>query len=65
MLIQCCLCLHSFNYVDVNNVIIPYLLLLIVCGILAATAKTKRTGEYWCVWEVEHGVNVVVVNKAH
>ena len=49
----------------VNNVIIPYLLLLIVCGILAATAKRKVTGEYWCVWEVEHGVNVVVVKKAH
>ena len=45
--------------------IIPYLLLLIVCGTLPARAKTKRTGEYLCVCEVEHGVNVVVVNKAH
>ena len=54
-----------FHYVNVNNVTTPYLLLLIASGILAAGAKTKRTGEYWCVLEVEHGVNVVVVNKAH
>ena len=32
---------YTFNYTNVNNVMIPYLLLLIVGGILPATTKTK------------------------
>ena len=47
-------CFHSSVWIITHH----YLLLLIVDGSLPAMAKRKGAGEYWCVWEVEHGVNI-------
>ena len=50
-------CFHSSVWIVTHHL----LLLLIVGGIQPAMPKRTGAGEYWCMWEVEHGVNIAHV----